>query len=314
MKYTTLLLSLAVSAGALTSQATPLMPYFGPLRDGINQQIGAVNSTVPVDKKLLGVLNGSLAQIDKPGTPSLMNDLKVLNVVVPALSKTSVSNVFHASLDGAVNNYLELVYNMADAGKVKLAKAYSSKVKDSAQKSLDKLYATLESADTNSNLGAAAKLIGKALPQWVTTDKIIASAATVPAPPSGVNAKVTGASSWSFKSTQAVAVTGFPANNVTVNSAQAILSAPYGQRTITFTMYGLQEGANSLSVGNHDFAITEVYGNGTGAAFVGSSGTIQVNYNSAAKTVAGTFNVTLRDQDNAGKVVTAVGDFSAHIQ
>ena len=314
MKYTTLLLSLAVCAGALRSSATPLMPYFGPLKDGLTEQITVVSNTVPLDKKLLGVLKGSLAQIDKPSTPSLVGDLKLLNVVVAAISKTSVSNVFHAPLDGAVNNYLELIYNLADAGKVKLASVYPSKVKDSAQKSLDKLYATLQSADTNSNLGAASKLIGKALPQWVTANKVIASAATVAAPPSGVNAKVTGAANWVFKSTQAVAVTGLPANNVTVNSAQAILSSPYGQRTITFSMYGLIDGANTRAVGGSDFIITEAYGNGTGAGYIGSTGTVQVNYNAAAKTVVGTFNVTLRNQDNSANVITAIGDFSAHFQ
>jgi hypothetical protein len=313
MKYTTLLLTLVIFASASHLQATPLKPYFGPVRDELAAQITLVTNTLPLDKKLQGALKSALAQIDKPGTPSLANDLKILGAVVPAINKTSAANVFHASLDGAVNNYLESVYDLADASKTKLAPAYPSKANDSAQKSLDALYATLLSAHSSVDMGAATKLIVKALSQWTATEKLIVSALKVPAPPNGVTANVTGASKWSFKSTQAVAVGGYPSNNVTVNSVQAILKSPYGMRSITFSMYGLHEGANTLSVSSSDCIITEVYYGGSAKAFGGSSGTIQVNYNSTTKTVAGTFNLTLHDQDNPG-VITATGGFSANIQ
>jgi hypothetical protein len=304
----------ALCFGARRAEATPYLPYLSEVRTQLTVQIAIASNTVPVDSKLQGALQKSLSLIDKADTPSLANDLKVLGALATAISKTSISTVFQGSLDKAVNDYFDLVYGMTNTSAAKLATAYPSKAKDSTQKSLTKLYATLGSADIDGNFGVAAKLIGKALSQLASTEKLLASALKVAAPPSGVNGTITGSSNWNFKSTLAVAVTGSPTNNVTVNSSEVILKAPFGQRTLTFSMYGLQEGANTLTVGLNDFLIVEVYGNGTGGAYNDSSGTIQVNYNSTTKTVVGTFNVTLRDEDTGGKVINVVGDFSASIQ
>src|SRR5215475_11967882 len=106
MKLATLLL-LGICTAAIHSSATPLLPYFAPVRSEITNQMTIISNTVPLNKKLLGVLKGALTQIDKPGPANLANDIKLLNVVVPAIAKTTVSNVFHSPLDGAVNNYLQ---------------------------------------------------------------------------------------------------------------------------------------------------------------------------------------------------------------
>jgi hypothetical protein len=220
-----------------------------------------------------------------------------------------------------VDSYQGLVNSAADASASRLNGIHASKQHDAAQKSLDGVYATLQAAEQTSDLKTAVKLIGQANMKLVSTGKLIDAAAKAPqppAPPAGVTATVSGATSWSFKSTGAAAVEQ-SANNVLVNSAQAITKAPYGQRTITFALNGLQPGANTITaVGGSTFMVTEIYATGgaggTGASYSGKSGNIQVNYNQSANTVSGTFDVSCEDERSPGRVISVKGSFSATIR
>ncbi len=290
-----------------------MLPYFNPVKASISQQLIVLSNTVPVDKKAISALKSTLATIDKPGVSSLPNDLKLLSTVSAALGKTSRAAALQPSVDGAVDQYLSLLYGMARQSSNSLAAAYASPSKIAAQKSLDALFATLDSANATTSAVAAAKLLNKGISQWTATDKLVTRAGSVPPPAAGVTAKITGAESWDFKSTQAVAVDRSP-GNVLVNSTQAILKSPFGQRTITFSMYGLKEGANTLTVHNNDAFVTEIFGNQTGAGFESQSGTIQANYNPTAKTIAGSFTFVLFNQDDHTKLITATGTFSATIK
>jgi len=268
---------------------------------------------VPVDKKLQSSLKTTLATIEKPGPTNLLNDLKLLASVAPALGKTSRSNAFHASLDGAVDRYLGDLYALANGSSNRLAAAYASPSKTAAQKSLDAVFVTLNTANATASVVAATKLLNQGITQWTAADKLVVRAAAVPPPPTGVSATVTGAVKWDFKSALAVVASGSP-GNFTVNSTQPIVKSPFGLRTVTFSMYGVKSGANTLTVRPHDALLTEASGNGTGHGYVSQSGSIQANYNPATKFIAGSFTFLLVDEDDSTRKVTATGTFAGTIQ
>ena len=126
---------------------------------------------------------------------------------------------------------------------------------------------------------------------------------------------MTGATKWAFKSTLAVA-TPVVSGGSLINSTEALLKAPFGQRTITLGLDGLVAGANVLTIGNHGSSalVTEVYGNATGTGYGGKSGTIRVTYTPASKSLIGTFIAVCVDENDSSREITLTGSFSATTQ
>jgi hypothetical protein len=311
MKKLVLSLLLLVSLTAASVRAATFLPYLAPVRAELTNQLATANSATPVNKKLVSSLNTALKLIDKPGQTNLVNDTKLLTVLIPALKRTAVSTAFSAVVDGAVSNYLAAVYEAAGNSSNALAVTYPSAVHNAAQKNLDAVLALLAKANSTADDAAAAKLISQAATKLATTDKLVTRAAKAPAPPAGLTATVTGAVKWSYKSTAAVA-TQVTSGWSLVNSQQAILKSPFGQRTITLGLSGLQPGANVLTVSSTatSFVVAEVYGNGTGAGYTGKSGTVRVTYNPSTKGLVGTFSVQCVDERDSSREITVNGAFS----
>jgi hypothetical protein len=316
MKYLGCLIAMLGLLGAGRLQATPFLPYFAPVRTALTNQLTIASNTAPVNKKLITSLNAALKLVDASGKTNLANDAKLLAALIPALSKTSVSNVFNPLLDTALDNYLKVLITAAQSASNSLALAYPSAQYKSADKSLATLLATLTKADGTLDLVAASKLISQAVGQLSSAETLIAKAVKVALPPAGVTATVTGASSWKYTSTVAVATAvGYGGSSV-VNSTQPLLKSPYGQRGITLVMYGIKSGANTLTVGTGSggtcqIIISEAYLSGTAIGYNSKSGTIQVTYNPTSKALVGSFTAVLVNEDDSKKQINVTGTFSA---
>ncbi len=315
MKRITLLLLILILGLDASVRAATLLPYLAPVRAEVLNQLTLATNATPVNKKLAASLKTALKLIDKPGKTNLLNDTKLVGVLVPALNKTVVSNVFGVLLTTTVDDYLTLLFAGANNSSNTLALTYPSAAHTAAQKSLDALFALVLQANGALDDASAAKLLSRVAGKLAATDKAIDRAAKALAPPAGVTATVTGASKWTYKSTLAVA-THVSTGSSLVNSTQPLLKAPYGQRTITLSLYGLSAGANVLNIGPADSSVlvTEFYADQTGAAYDSTSGTIHVTYLPATRSLVGTFTAVCVDQVDASREITINGSFSAITQ
>jgi hypothetical protein len=315
MKQLGYLIAMLVLLGTLTSNATPLLPYLDPVRTAITNELTIQSNTLPLDKKLITKLNAALKLIDRPGATNLLKDAKLLAALVPPLTKSSVSNVFAPLLDQAVDNYLAVLLSAAEGASNSLTVAFPSGVHRSADKALLALSTIMSNAQYTADLLAAAKLVSKGVAKLNQVNVLVTKSLHVAAPPAGVTATVKGAESWSYRSTGAVATPVINGYSL-VNSGQALLRLPFGQRTVTLGISGINSGANTLAVGSGSggvcqILVTEIFMNGTGASYTSQSGTIQVTYNPSTKALVGTFTAVMAKDKDSSKQITITGSFSA---
>ena len=316
MKRIALILTLLVLAFGSTARAAVSTTNFVALRAEIVSQLTTASNAVPVNKKLIASLKKSLAVIDKPGVASLVNDTKVLTLLTP-LSKSVLSNQFNPLLSHSLNDYLALFYASAASGSNALGATFPSGVHTSAEKKLVVLYNQLVNADNLADLIAAAKQLAAAAKTYGVVNALVVKAQAVPPPPSSMSAKITGAVSHTITDKPRFSnVSGShpQPGNFTVNLVMGTIS-PIGQRILTLAFYNLVEGNNTRTCQNDDFQ--GFYGYLQAPATAGNftaddshgSGTLNVNLNSAAGTVSGTFTFTGVDGIHSANVT---GQFVYH--
>lgn len=308
MKRFLTLIALSAAAFLQPAHAATLQPYLDPVRSEITNQLTIASNTVPVDKKLITSLKSALSKLNKPGTASLVGDTKLLSTLAPAFNKTSLSNNFYLLFNGAADNYLALLLANAGSSSNALGATYPSGSRTAAQKKLDALFVSLVNAGNALDLKTITKLLSSASTALVITDKLIDKAESVPPPPSSCTARVTGAVTHSFKDTQ-VGVSSYGGGNFFV-ICQQVITRPFGQRIITLGFSGLVEGNNTLSFAGPGADADYVYSQLplSGESFRAQTGTVQVNYNSAAKILSGTFTFTGEGQENPASA-TVTGSF-----
>jgi hypothetical protein len=305
-----------VALGALTFgiqvHAVTMLPYLNPVRVEIMRQLGLATGESAVDKKLRTSLSTTLKTLDAPGVASLANDLRLLGLIVPALSKTSVSNALFLSLDTAETSYLATLYESAKVNSNRLDGAFPSKTSSAAEKSLATLFALLDKANATTNLSAAAKLLGQVPSKLAAAETLVDRALKASAPGPGLTAKITGAINLSYESMKGAMAqgssAGFVINSISIDTRTRTAYA------LEIALFGLQPGGNTLAIGSNKdsgswvvFAKAELSGKHTG--FQSTSGTMHVTYNPSARTTAGTFSAICLSVDN--QEITITGSFSA---
>jgi hypothetical protein len=320
MSYKSISYAIATAAALLLSkpvQAATLLPYLQPVRDEINNQLASAGDT-PADRKLVNSLKAALKQIDKPGQASLANDTRLLSTLASALTRTSASDNFVPLLETARDNYIAALNNEATSSSDRLNGALPSKTQSAADKALSAIFTLLEQAGTNPDLKVSTRLLAKVPAKLVAADRLISRALAVQTSTStssaaGITAKISGAINYNFKSRKAV-VQGTSDSGLTITGGTGSAQTAYA---VLLTMSNLQAGDNTITVGtglNGDGWVIFAKGTSTdnGIAFMGTSGTIHVNYNPSSKTVKGTFSASCAHNEDSS-TVDITGSFNARI-
>ena len=312
MKRIALLLTLLVLAFGSTARANAIPTGFGTIRAEIVNQLTiasnniAGNTNVLANKQLLAPLKKALALIDKPSTPSVINDTKILSLLAP-LGKTSLSNTFSPLLNTSLNSYLALLYSSAGTSSNHLAGTYPSGTHTAAGNKLVALYNQLLNADNLSDLIAAAKQLAAAAKTLGVVDALVVKAGNAPAPKATITGNVTGAVHYSGLQTLAAVIQETGGGNFIING----LTRPsiHGAIGITFVVLGVPNGTTTVQV---DEGILNVLTIPSPRVFSQGAvkGTATVTYNSATKAVFGTYTFNAVDDNNAGAHVTVTGTFT----
>ncbi len=295
-----------------SAHAVDSLPYFSTLRAQVLSQLNLATNVAEPDKKLVSALNKALATIDKT-QPTYAAGAKALGVVAKGVNRSSVSNAFVAVFQSTISDYVSALTGDEATLAGRLAATFPSKSKTSGELALERLLAALQGANATDDIIAAAKLLGTAAKELGTAGKLTVKAEVTPAPPANVTAMVTGASNFKYDSMLAAAVS-FSSGSGLINSAQALLKSPYGQRGVLISFIGVNAGPNTLTIGSHnsglcELLVTEAYGNGFASSYESTGGTINVTYNPATKSLVGTFTATCIDGANT---ITITGSFSAN--
>jgi len=313
MSYKSISCAIATVAVLLLAkpvQAVTLLPYLQPVRNEINNQLALAGGT-PADRKLVNSLNAALRQLDKPGEASLANDTRLLSTLTSSLTKTSTADDFVPLLEMARDNYLAALYNEATSSSARLSGALPSKTQSAADKALGAIFALLDQADTNPDLRVSTRLLAK-VP--AAAERLVSRALAVHTSTSsdaGITAKISGVINYNFKSRKAV-VEG-TGSGVTITGGAGSAQTGYA---IVLMMSNLQAGDNTITVGTGLYGgwviFAKTTSTGSGIGFVGTSGTIHVNYNASNRTLKGTFSASCVKNDDSSKV-DVTGSFNARI-
>ena len=311
MKHLLLILALTTAALAPQARALHLLPYLGDLRAEVTNQLTIASNNVAANKRLIATLKGALKGIDNTKPSNYVAGATSLGALAKKLNRTVVSNAFntilHDTSDTYVDDLLDAEGDLAD----RLDTTYLGKAHTAASTSLGKLLAAIEGANTNANLLTALKSLSTAAKNLGAAQKLVLKAENAPPPPSGFTATITGAVSRSFKAI-GMAISSPVPNNFNVIASQPLTHAPYGQRIISFSIINLVSGNNviPLGPGSSDVA-TFIYQEGaTGDSFKSETGSVTVNYNPAAKTLAG--SIDFMGKNSGGQFVHVTGSFSGH--
>ena len=310
MKRIALLLTLTALAFGSTVRANAIPSGFGTIRAEIVNQLTiasnniAGNTNVVANKKLLAPLKKALALIDKPSTPSVINDTKILSLLAP-LGKTSLSNTFSPLLNTSLNSYLSALYAAAGSSSNDLAGTFPSGIHTSADKKLIALYTQLLNADNLSDLIAAAKQLAAAAKTLGVVDALVVKAENVPPPKATITGNVTGAVNYSGLKTLGAAITEASPHNFNVYGVKGSLSSSF---IFGFTLYGVYNGTSTIVITEANFVGGSFFNPRSFSEMV--HGTATVTYNSTAKTMFGTYSFTAVDDDNAAAMITVSGTFT----
>jgi len=162
-----------------------------------------------------------------------------------------------AIFDSTLDIYVDALLDLEDDLATTLNGTYPSKVHTSAIATLDQLLAALHAADTQCQFPPRGEVSFTSVKTYGKAQKAVDKATQAAAPPASVTATVSGSSSFAYKSIIGAAVS-FSGGNATINSGQAILKAPYGQRGVVISLSGVNPGANTLAIGAHASGLTEL--------------------------------------------------------
>lgn len=304
---------------AKNAEAATLLPYLDPVRDEVSNQLTLAGTPTPANRKLINSLNAALKQLNKPGLTSLANDTRLLSTLVPALLKTSVSNVFLPLLDTAKDNYSAYLRDAANTSSNRLSAALPSKTQTAADKALAGVFALLDQADANPDLKASTKTLAKVPAKLIAADKVITRALAVNTVSGGADltAKVSGAVNLNFKSRNTVTKLNV-INNYNSVSITGWTGTSQTAYALNLALFDVQPGDNTLDVGvGIEKGAWVVFAKGTaadtGIGFASTSGTVQVNYNTSTRTLKGTFSASCVNGDDATKQVDITGSFNLRL-
>ncbi len=294
-----LILTLVLFCAAIFAQRASALsldpPYFDNVRAEIINQLTIASNGVPLDAKLIKALNKALATLDKGVTNTVANTTnkltagtKVLGTLVKALNKTSVSNALDSVVQQVVDIYTGEYANSLNDLSNRLAVTFLSSKRTSAEKALGKLLLAVTAADTNMNSTLAAKALGKAATAFKSAAKAVAKAEAVPPPPAGINATVavTGASTVNYKSLTQAVTPGASGNFNVLSGSVTGSGAGTKQLVISFGLQGLSPGANTVNFSSFNYIVTGINGSGS----MSCTGTAQVSWDTAHKSLTGTFS------------------------
>ena len=289
-------MALTTAAFLQPAHAATLQPYLDPVRSEITNQLTIASNTVPVDKKLITSLKSALSKLNKPGTASLVGDTKLLSTLAPAFNKTSLSNSFYLLFNGAADNYLALLLANAGSSSTALGATYPSSSRTAAQKKLEALFASLVNAGNALDLKTITRLLSSASTALVITDKLIDKAEGVAAPASSTRATMTVTVSGSRPSTSSFKSLLVGAQSTTPGTFLIIANGG-ASGAISLVFSGLHSGVNDVSLtgglgGVANGAVAVRYFPSPAAAADASSGSAQVTWNPATRTIYGTFSFT----------------------
>ena len=312
MNYKTVVLALATVAlvAAGRAGATPLRPYLDPVGAELTNQFNQTDPT-PANRKLLNSLKSALRLWERPGTPSLAKDTRLLSQLAPALGRTTLSNLFLPLLESATSNYLVEFYGTAWDSSNRLSEAALTSTRTAAETSLDKVFVLLDEVNAEPNLKLATRRLAVVPAKEAATDKLINRAmATV-----SVTAIITGAVNYSFNSQRALAGSLSVLSGFYISAAAASGMTGY---SLNLTLLNVQDGSNTLAVGDGNYgtssvALVAAHSTSPASTFQSDTGTVHANYDSATRMLTGDFSVSCTDTHDASKHLNITGSFWAQV-
>ena len=302
MKQLFLVLALVLIAIVPPAHAAIFLPHLADVRVEITNQLAIASNAPALDKKLVSALRKSLTLIDRPGKTNVANDLKTLGLVAKSLNRTSVSNEFQSEFTAAVDEYFILLSAAANSGSNRLNATYPGRLRDSAAKALEKVFASLLDASGYLDLAAEAKLLSKIAIAIGRAETAIARAEDAPAPPASITATVTGSLNTTIKTQGAGIVAG---DSLVLNGAQAMGA---GIKQINLVCMAVPEGTHTVNVENGN--INTLQFPGTSMNFGNGVGTATVTRNNANRTAFGTFSFTATGVSGTIGTITVTGEFT----
>ena len=311
MKQLLLILTLVTAVLFPQAHGVVAQPSLRSLRTEILTQLDiATDGVATPDKKLVAALRKALVTIIYVDSGNYAAAAKTIGALAKVLNQPPLSTVFDPIFQNTVDTYITALTNAQSDLVASLGLAIPSKKQTDAQKALNMVLTALSNANSNNDVVLAAKYLEQAANLLNVSNKLTAAANRVQAPPASVTATVSGSSNFGYKSTLAGAI-AFTTGGV-INSAQAVLMAPFGQRTVAISLLGVNSGANTLAIGQGgglcELLVTELYSNSTFNSYTSTTGTLNVAFNPTAKTLVGTFTATCVD---GAKTITVNGSFSA---
>lgn len=277
---------------------------FSGVRAEVTNQMAMTTNAPDVDKKLVTTLRKALSLIDK-AKGDLVSDTKTLAMLTGTLNKSSISNEFDASLQAAVDLYLNDLAGQGATLSNRLAATFSSGPRNAAQNNLNQMFAALDTVNATENSGLAAKALALAAKKGVVTSKLVAKAENANPPQSAMTASITGAINSNFRADGAGA-TFQGVNHYRVIGAWVGGGIPPEQRTIELGLLNAVPGTSTIALtGTSAFKILNFGGL---ANYVATGGTATVTVNTAAEAVFGTFTFTANGPAGA---ISVTGEFFA---
>lgn len=307
LKYILTALTLICAAAGHQLRAETLPLYFGDLRSEVTNQLTIASNTVVVDKKLISKLKATLKTIDKNKTNTLAASTKTLALVAKSLNQTTLSNIFDSNIQLVVDLYVSNYFSAQSDLASRLVSTFPGKSHDAADKAMAKLLAAIDAADTNLNSTIASKALSSSSKALVVATKSVTKAEAAPQPPATYQATIAinGASTTTFRPTLAVAVQGGPGDffiNAVGHSGSGLSTKAL---SLSFAITDLVDGANptaTITAGGANQYTVAGLGSGN-TTFISTGGTTQVNWNSAAKLLSGSFSFNSSEQDGSRTAV-----------
>jgi hypothetical protein len=302
MKQLFLILAIVSFSFAQQSRAALFLPHLADVRLEITSQLAIASNAPVLDKKLVTALRKSLTLIDRPGKTNVANDLKTLGLVAKTLNRTTVSNEFQNEFTAAIDEYFLLLSAAATSGSNRLNATYPGRLRESAAKALEKVFAAILDASVYSDLPAEAKLLSKIATSIVRAEAAIARAENAPAPPASITARITGSLNTTIKTQGAGIVAG---DGLVLNGAQAMGA---GFKQINLVCLAVPEGTHTVNVQNG--SINTLQFPGIAVNFGNGVGTATVTRNNANRTAFGTFTFTATGVSGTTGTITVTGEFT----
>jgi len=312
MKKLLILTSIVSAAFIQNLEATPFLPHLGPIRTEIVNQQVIVSNTTPLNKPLATALRKALLQIDRPTPTNLVNDTKALSSIAGTLNKTSLSNTFDPLIRTALGNYVGVLGADLHSISNALVTTFPSGPHTAANNLIAAAFDSVEAVIANGNTTLATKALAAVTKKLPAIQNLLTKAINAPAPSARFTATVTGdiLGTFNFTPIHNVIIVTYQGGSLRVAGTNFKIAGATS-RTLVVTVPNIIDGTTTYNFATQNgpgLAHVE-WGVGSGATgqsdlYRGTSGTLTVTVNTAARTAVASFNF-IAPGDNTGTTASS---------